>query len=96
MLYVFVVIKKKKLKLLMSRGDFMKNKLFPYVVRIASCLMSLILIITYTILLDTVDLTNIGKWVVLLWIILLGLFALFGTLVYKLIVFIKNNKKCES
>ena len=80
----------------MSRGDFMKNKLFPYVVRIASCLMSLILIITYTILLDTVDLTNIGKWVVLLWIILLGLFALFGTLVYKLIVFIKNNKKCES
>lgn len=74
----------------------MKNKLFPYVVRIASCLMSLILIITYTILLDTVDLTNIGEWVVLLWIILLGLFALFGTLVYKLIVFIKNNKKCES
>lgn len=96
MLYVFVVIKKKKLKLLMSRGDFMKNKLFPYVVRVASCLMSLILIITYTILLDTIDLTNIGKWVVLLWIILLGLFALFGTLVYKLIVFIKNNKKCES
>ena len=74
----------------------MKNKLFPYVVRIASCLMSLILIITYIILLDTVDLTNIGKWVVLLWIILLGLFALFGTLVYKFIVFIKNNKKCES
>ena len=96
MLYVFVVIKKKKLKLLMSRGDFMKNKLFPYVVRIASCLMSLILIITYTILLDTVDLTNIGKWVVLLWIILLGLFALFGVLTYKLVVFVKNNKKCES
>lgn len=74
----------------------MKNKLFPYVVRVASCLMSLILIITYTILLDTIDLTNIGKWVVLLWFVLLGLFALFGTLVYKLIVFIKNNKKCES
>ena len=96
MLYVLVVIKKKKLKLLMSRGDFMKNKLFPYVVRIASCLMSLILIITYTILLDTVDLTNIGKWVVLLWLVLLGLFALFGVLTYKLVVFVKNNKKCES
>ena len=80
----------------MSRGDFMKNKLFPYVVRIASCIMSLILIITYTILLDTIDLTNIGKWVVLLWFVLLGLFALFGVLTYKLVVFVKNNKKCES
>ena len=80
----------------MSRGDFMKNKLFPYVVRIASCIMSLILIITYTILLDTIDLTNIGKWVVLLWFVLLGLFALFGVLTYKLVVFVKNNKNCES
>ena len=80
----------------MSRGDFMKNKLFSYVVRIASCLMSLILIITYVILLDTIDLTNIGGWVVLLWFILLSLFTLFIVLTYKLVVFIKANKKCES
>lgn len=80
----------------MSRGDFMKNKLFPYVVRIASCLMSLILIITYVILLDTIDLTNIGGWVVLLWFLLLSLFTLFIVLTYKLVVFIKANKKCES
>lgn len=74
----------------------MKNKLFSYVVRIASCLMSLILIITYVILLDTIDLTNIGGWVVLLWFILLSLFTLFIVLTYKLVVFIKVNKKCES
>ena len=74
----------------------MKNKLFPYVVRIASCLMSLILIITYVILLDTIDLTNIGGWVVLLWFLLLSLFTLFIVLTYKLVVFIKANKKCES
>lgn len=80
----------------MSRGDFMKNKLFPYVVRIASCLMSLILIITYVILLDTIDLSNIGGWVVLLWFLLLSLFTLFIVLTYKLVVFIKANKKCES
>jgi hypothetical protein len=77
----------------MSRGDFMKNKVFPYFVRIASCLMSLILIITYTILLDTIDLTNIGGWVVLLWFVLLGLFALFAVLTYKFIIFIKENRK---
>ena len=74
----------------------MKNKLFPYVVRIASCLMSLILIITYVILLDTIDLSNIGGWVVLLWFLLLSLFTLFIVLTYKLVVFIKANKKCES
>lgn len=74
----------------------MKKKIYPYFVRIASCLMSLILIITYTILLDTINLTNIGGWVVLLWLVLLALFALFSVLTYKLIVFIKDNKKCES
>ena len=73
----------------------MKKKVYPYFVRIASCLMSLILIITYTILLDTVDLTNVGYWVYLLWIIELALFGLFAVLVYKLIVYIKN-RKCES
>lgn len=73
----------------------MKNKVYPYFVRIASCLMSFILIVTYTIFLDTVDLTNVGYWVYLLWFVLLGLYALFIVLLYKLIVFIKN-KRCES
>ena len=73
----------------------MKNKIYPYFVRIASCLMSFILIVTYTIFLDTVDLTNVGYLVYLLWFVLLGLYALFIVLLYKLVVFIKN-KKCES
>ena len=73
----------------------MKNKIYPYFVRIASCLMSFILIVTYTIFLDTVDLTNVGYLVYLLWFVLLGLYTLFIVLLYKLVVFIKK-KKCES
>lgn len=74
----------------------MKNKLFPYLVRIGSCIVSLILIIAYVILLDTVNLTNVGGWIFLLWIIHLCLFSLFVVLLYKTIVYIKENKKCES
>ena len=73
----------------------MKNKIYPYFVRIASCLMSFILIVTYTIFLDTVDLTNVGYLVYLLWFVLLGLYTLFIVLLYKLVMFIKK-KKCES
>ena len=74
----------------------MKAKIFSYFVRIASCLMSLILIISYTILLDTIELTNVGGWVVLLWIIQIGLYGLFAVLVYRFIVWLKDKKKCES
>ena len=74
----------------------MKAKIFPYFVRIASCLMSLILIVSYAILLDTINLTNVGVWVVLLWIIQIGLYGLFVVLVYRFIVWLKDKKKCES
>jgi len=74
----------------------MKAKVFPYFVRIASCLMSLILIIGYCILLDKINLTNVGGFVVLLWIIFLALIALFIVLLYNLVVYLKRKKSCES